>query len=92
MNLPKGLKIIRKTNSTDVKLYDTIIVNITDNKVILNNGDWKTNHTRKCMNLALVDKNVVVSQKKGQWLVSFLCKVNGQVTIPFSNSMVIEVA
>jgi hypothetical protein len=87
MALPKGLSVVTHNNIIVAKLYDTKIVISEGNKVTLNSGGWLTNHTKKCMNLVLANSYLNVSQKKGQWFVTF----KGTTTVPFEDGMTVTI-
>lgn len=71
MGLPKGLVIRATQFGTQATLYETNIVTINHEKkcIILRNGGWVTNHTKKCINLVLKDFGLEVRQVKGNWYV-----------------------
>lgn len=71
MGLPKGLTIVTVPKLTIAKLYDTniVLVNQETQTITLNNGGWKTKHTKKCMNLALQQYGLEVRQKNFEWFV-----------------------
>lgn len=73
---PKGFfkRVNPENYNIEYKLYDTIILihNTNTGEFTLNSGGWKTNHTKKCLNLILMPYGVKVSQVKNKWYVSKL--------------------
>jgi len=69
--LPKGLSINPMEGKIVYRLYDTDIVTIDTrlNGFTLNTGGHYTNHTKKCMNIALLPFGFNVTQKQGQWSI-----------------------
>lgn len=67
-----------------VKYHDTVVVNVTKDKIVLDTGGWKTNTTKTRMNQASneYDLGYQVYQKKGHWLVDW----RGE-TVPFDKTM-----
>ena len=70
----KGLNIFSIGNKEYYKLYDTVIViaeHLEDGstRIRLNNGGWKTNHTKNCMNDFLKRFGFGVFQKDFKWYV-----------------------
>jgi len=68
--MPKGFAHFKDECKDKYVLYKTKIVEIDTSSIILNSGGWLTNHTKKCINIALENTGYKVSQKKGQWFVS----------------------
>ena len=71
----KGLNIFSIGNKEYYKLYDTVIViaeHLDDGstRIRLNNGGWKTNHTKNCMNDFLKRFGFKVYQQDFVWYVS----------------------
>ena len=69
---PKGYSEFLDTDKKlKVILYNTKIIEYCpENKVIiLNDGNWKTKHTKKCMNLFLNRFNFNLYQKNFTWSV-----------------------
>jgi len=71
MRQPKGLSVIEHQNQVLAKLYKTLIVVYDKNTNVLklDNGGWRTAHTKKCINLVLSQYGYYVKQNKGQWYV-----------------------
>ena len=70
----KGLNVFSIGNKEYYKLYDTVIViaeHLDDGstRIRLNNGGWKTNHTKNCMNDFLRRFGFGVFQKDFKWYV-----------------------
>ena len=70
----KGLSVWNVGNKEYYKLYDTVIViaeHLEDGstRIRLNNGGWKTNHTKNCMNDFLRRFGFGVFQKDFKWYV-----------------------
>ena len=70
----KGLNVFSIGNKEYYKLYDTVIViaeHLDDGstRIRLNNGGWKTNHTKNCMNDFLRSFGFGVFQKNFKWYV-----------------------
>ena len=70
----KGLSVWNVVNKEYYKLYDTVIViaeHLEDGstRIRLNNGGWKTNHTKNCMNDFLRRFSCGVFQKDFKWYV-----------------------
>ena len=70
----KGLNVFSIGNKEYYKLYDTVIViaeHLEDGstRIRLNNGGWKTNHTKNCMNDFLRRFGFGVFQKDFKWYV-----------------------
>ena len=70
----KGLNVWNIGNKEYYKLYDTVIViaeHLEDGstRIRLNNGGWKTNHTKNCMNDFLSRFGFKVFQKDFKWYV-----------------------
>ena len=70
----KGLSVWNVGNKEYYKLYDTVIViaeHLEDGstRIRLNNGGWKTNHTKNCMNDFLRRFGFGVFQKNFKWYV-----------------------
>jgi hypothetical protein len=70
----KGLNVWSIGNKEYYKLYDTVIViaeHLEDGstRIRLNNGGWKTNHTKNCMNDFLRRFGFGVFQKDFKWYV-----------------------
>ena len=70
----KGLNVWNIGNKEYYKLYDTVIViaeHLEDGstRIRLNNGGWKTNHTKNCMNDFLRRFGFGVFQKDFKWYV-----------------------
>ena len=70
----KGLSVWNIGNKEYYKLYDTVIViaeHLEDGstRIRLNNGGWKTNHTKNCMNDFLKRFGFKVFQKDFKWYV-----------------------
>ena len=70
----KGLSVWNVGNKEYYKLYDTVIViaeHLEDGstRIRLNNGGWKTNHTKNCMNDFLRRFGFRVFQKDFKWYV-----------------------
>ena len=70
----KGLNIWNVGNKEYHKLYDTVIViaeHLDDGstRIRLNNGGWKTTHTKNCMNDFLKRFGFKVFQKDFKWYV-----------------------
>ena len=70
----KGLNVWSIGNKEYYKLYDTVIViaeHLDDGstRIRLNNGGWKTNHTKNCMNDFLRRFGFGVFQKDFKWYV-----------------------
>ncbi len=84
----KGLSSFTTTEQNNIvinyKLYDTIIVKIINNKMILNSGGWQTKHTKNCINDVLPFGHVIF-QKDFSWFVS----LPKNVTINFTDNMII---
>ena len=74
MRQRKGLSVWNVGNKEYYKLYDTVIV-IAEHlengstRIRLNNGGWKTNHTKNCMNDFLKRFGFKVYQKDFVWYV-----------------------
>ena len=69
MRQRKGLSVWNIGNKEYYKLYDTVIVERDGDKVTLNTGGWKTNHTKNCMNDFLKLFGFGVFQKDFVWYV-----------------------
>tara|TARA_B100000131_G_scaffold149603_1_gene145207 strand:+ start:950 stop:1345 length:396 start_codon:yes stop_codon:yes gene_type:complete len=74
MRQRKGLNVWNVGNKEYYKLYDTVIViaeHLEDGstRIRLNNGGWKTNHTKNCMNDFLKRFGFKVFQKDFKWYV-----------------------
>ena len=70
----KGLNVFSIGNKEYYKLYDTVIViaehlDDVSTRIRLNNGGWKTNHTKNCMNDFLRRFGFGVFQKDFKWYV-----------------------
>ena len=76
--LPKGLSIIEHKDVLLVKLYNTLIakVDFASGNVSLDSGlqdiGRLTNHTKKCLNLALEDSDISVRQENFKWIISHI--------------------
>ena len=70
MRQRKGLSVWNVGDKEYHKLYDTVIVERDGDKVTLNTGGWKTNHTKNCMNDFLKRFGFKVSQVDFVWYVS----------------------
>lgn len=60
------------------KLYETLIFKQEGNKITLNSGGWRTNHTKNCMNDVL-PSGYCVYQKNYEWFI----KCPGEIVLPF---------
>tara|TARA_R100001510_G_C7550724_1_gene134648 strand:+ start:54 stop:320 length:267 start_codon:yes stop_codon:yes gene_type:complete len=69
MRQRKGLSVWNVEGKEYHKLYNTIIVERDGDKVTLNTGGWKTNHTKNCMNDFLKLFGFGVFQKDFVWYV-----------------------
>ena len=74
MRQRKGLSVWNIGNKEYYKLYDTVIViaeHLEDGstRIRLNNGGWKTNHTKNCINDFLKRFGFKVYQKNFVWYV-----------------------
>ena len=69
MRQRKGLSVWNVEGKEYHKLYNTIIVERDGDKVTLNTGGWKTNHTKNCMNDFLKRFDFGVFQKDFVWYV-----------------------
>lgn len=69
MRQRKGLNVWNVGDKEYHKLYDTVIVERDGDKVTLNTGGWKTNHTKNCMNDFLKSFGFGVYQKDFVWYV-----------------------
>ena len=69
MRQRKGLSVWNVGDKEYHKLYDTVIVERDGDKVTLNTGGWKTNHTKNCMNDFLNLFGFGVFQKDFVWYV-----------------------
>ena len=73
--LPKGLSIINHNGLLLVQLYKTLIASVDTNTglVKLDSGlkaiGRKSRHTKKCLNLALSEFDMVIKQKSFNWTV-----------------------
>ena len=65
----KGLSVWNVGDKEYHRLYNTIIVERDGDKVTLNTGGWKTNHTKNCMNDFLRRFGFGVFQKDFKWYV-----------------------
>ena len=65
----KGLEVLNVGDKEYHKLYKTVIVERDGDKVTLNTGGWKTNHTKNCMNDFLKRFGFGVFQKDFKWYV-----------------------
>lgn len=90
--MPKGYSVSIRDSKLVARLYDTDIVAVEGKTITLNSGGWKTNHTKKCMNLALRDVfgQVSVYQKQGDWYVSFLNEFNTMQVVSFQDGLKLE--
>ena len=70
MRQRKGLSVWNVGDKEYHKLYDTVIVERDGDKVTLNTGGWKTNHTKNCMNDFLKRFGFKVYQQDFVWYVS----------------------
>ena len=70
MRQRKGLSVWNVGDKEYHRLYDTVIVERDGDKVTLNTGGWKTNHTKNCMNDFLKRFGFKVSQVDFVWYVS----------------------
>jgi len=89
-NTPKGYyAYIASSGKAVVKLYNTIIVeyDLLNRTIKLDSGNWRTMHTKKCMNYAMANQGYSVSQVKGQWLVTH--SSNPDCRIDFIDNMVL---
>jgi len=69
MKQRKGLSTYTDSDgSVNFKLYDTVILKIKNNKLILNSGGWITNHTKNCINDNLPPEYKLY-QKNYNWYV-----------------------
>lgn len=88
---PKGFKIVQVDSMKQIAcLYDTNIVVSNGRDIVLNSGGWRTNHTKKCMNIFLSPFNARVFQKKGQWFVTYNNDDMTEVTESFRDNMQIR--
>jgi len=69
------------------KLYNTVIVVIQNNEILLNSGGYKTRHTKNCIN-DILPSGYKLFQKDFEWFVE-LYETN--TTIPFTDNMTITV-
>ena len=69
MRQRKGLSVWTNEGKEYHRLYNTIIVERDGDKVTLNTGGWKTNHTKNCMNDFLKLFGFGVFQKDFVWYV-----------------------
>ena len=69
------------------KLYNTVIVVIQNNEILLNSGGYKTRHTKNCIN-DILPSGYRLFQKDFEWFVE-LYETN--TTIPFTDNMTITV-
>ena len=89
---PKGYSVFPVSSTQYIaKLYDTNIVESNGRDLVLNSGGWKTNHTKKCMNLFLEGFRAKVFQKKGEWFVLYLNEYMTEETVSFRDGMKIRV-
>ena len=65
----KGLSVWNVGDKEYHRLYNTIIVERDGDKVTLNTGGWKTNHTKNCMNDFLSRFGFKVYQRNFEWYV-----------------------
>ena len=65
----KGLSVWNVGDKEYHRLYNTIIVERDGDKVTLNTGGWKTNHTKNCMNDFLKLFGFGVVQKDFVWYI-----------------------
>lgn len=69
----KGLSIFNIGDKEYYKLYDTVIVTKESHpwgdKITLDHGGWKTNHTKNCINDFLSRYDFKVFQKDFQWFI-----------------------
>tara|TARA_R100000734_G_C3255128_1_gene55470 strand:+ start:132 stop:545 length:414 start_codon:yes stop_codon:yes gene_type:complete len=84
----KGLSVWNVGNKEYHKLYDTVIViaeHLEDGstRIRLNNGGWKTNHNKNCMNDFLKRFGFKVYQKDYKWYVK-----GREVSFEFETDMV----
>jgi hypothetical protein len=84
---PKGLSFTQAVNTAYGELYNTLIFKQVGGTVILNSGGWRTNHTKKCINMicTALELPIYVKQVKGLWYV----KVNDEV-VPFTDNIEIN--
>lgn len=88
--MPKAYnEYVDNDGKTKCVLYATKIVefdrkdsNIT--KITLNSGGYTTNHTKKCMNIALAHTHYRVVQKSFQWYIQTL---GNDSLIPFKDNI-----
>ena len=73
------------TTHTMVRLYNTHIIIADNDQIKLNTDDWKTRHTKTCMNDFLNPVGMNVFQKKGDWFVT----LKDKSVIEFKDNMVI---
>lgn len=68
----KGLKVIVGDDPRYIsaRLYDTKIFIQTGDKVTINRGAFKTNHTKTCIN-DLLPWGYKVAQRKGKWFIDY---------------------
>jgi len=93
MKLPKGLNYVETyiDIADDIyllkvgNLYNTEIYKEFQERIKLNSGGYKSNHTKKCINLLLPD-NIFVFQKEFNWYVCINDK-----TVNFVDNMIIKI-
>lgn len=69
MKQRKGLVQFKEVNKVRVKLYDTDILVLETDKMVLNSGGWLTKHTKNCINDNL-PVGYELYQSNKQWYVS----------------------
>ena len=83
----KATKVNVEGQIIEVKLYNTLVVFADRERIILDNGGWKTVTTRRRMNQASREFNLGfdVYQKDHNWIVSYKGK-----EIEYTNGMVLK--
>ena len=87
MKIRKGLSVVNQGSSLVAQLYQTVILEIVDNDImILNSGGWRTNHTKNCIN-DLLPNGYHLYQKDFEW---YLTTPNSG-DMPFTDNMRISI-
>ena len=84
---PKNFTLLNTSRFEVYRLYETIIATYDKETgvIVMDNGGWQTNHTKKCLNLMLAPYGIKVVQKKNQWYVSF-----GDNEVEFFNNICVS--
>lgn len=69
LSTKRNASFVRTSNGFMLTYHNTVIVEMIDTTITLNNDGWFSNTTKKHMNAVLNHFKICVSQDKGQWYV-----------------------